>query len=147
MGSKRRGWDDFVISECKEMGGLGLETASFDQPIKILLVDDDEEDYLITRDLLDEIRDKKFDLEWVDNYDEGLEQFSRQQHDVYLLDYRLGARSGLDLLSEARELACGAPIIILTGQGDVEVDPIWSRWDWIPKGWIVPYAILCSRRG
>lgn len=92
------------------------------KPVKVLLVDDDEEDYLITRDLLDDIADRNFDLEWVDNYEDGLKHLQHQVHDVYLLDYRLNARSGIELLNNAREAGSLAPIIMLTGQGDPEVD-------------------------
>ena len=44
-----------------------------DELIKILLVDDDEEDYIITREVLSEIEDRRFDIEWVANYDAALE--------------------------------------------------------------------------
>ncbi len=94
------------------------------QAIRVLLIDDDEEDYLITRDLLDDIPGKRFSLDWVDNYDDGLQRLTRQEHDVYLLDYRLGHRSGLELLTETRPFANQAPVIILTGQGDIEVDEL-----------------------
>ena len=90
--------------------------------IKILLVDDDDDDHVITRNLLSEIEGWHFDLEWVDTYDAALERIRQQEHDVYLLDYRLGARTGLDLLRESLGLGCEAPMILLTGQGDREVD-------------------------
>ncbi len=90
--------------------------------IKILLVDDEDDDYVLTSLVLSEIEDWQFDLEWVDTYDAGLERIRGQEHDVYLLDYRLGERTGLDLLREAVGLGCAAPMILLTGQGDREVD-------------------------
>ncbi|MBD1836713.1 EAL domain-containing protein [Coleofasciculus sp. FACHB-64] len=90
--------------------------------IKVLLIEDDEDDYILTRDLLSEIEREKFDLEWVDSYDAALEKIQMHQHDVYLVDYRLGAHNGLELLQEAISTNCKAPIILLTGQGDREVD-------------------------
>ena len=39
-----------------------------------------------------------------------------------LVDYHLGARNGLQLLSEVVGNGCKTPIILLTGQGDREVD-------------------------
>jgi two-component system cell cycle sensor histidine kinase/response regulator CckA len=92
------------------------------QPLRILLVDDDEDDYVITRDLLTEIKGDKFSLEWVDNYEAALAAMEHNQHDVYLIDYRLGEQTGLELLSEAIENGCIAPLILLTGQGDRAVD-------------------------
>lgn len=92
------------------------------QPIRILLVDDDEDDYLITRDLLAEIERVPHELKWVQSYDEALRTIERRAHDVYLFDYHLGARTGLELLRDARELGCHSPMILLTGQGDQEID-------------------------
>ena len=88
--------------------------------LSILLVEDDEDDYVIIRDLLSEI--EGFELEWVNNYGAALGAMEREEHDVCLLDYRLGERSGLDLLREASVRGYGIPMIILTGRGDREVD-------------------------
>jgi two-component system cell cycle sensor histidine kinase/response regulator CckA len=92
------------------------------QPLRILLVDDDKDDYVITSDLLTEIRGEKFNLEWVDTYEIALTAMAHNQHDVYLIDYRLGEHTGLELISEAIEDGCTAPLILLTGQGDRAVD-------------------------
>ncbi|HEY9872532.1 MAG TPA: PAS domain S-box protein, partial [Candidatus Obscuribacterales bacterium] len=91
-------------------------------PIKVLLVDDDEDDYILTRDWLSEIQRTKFVLEWVASYETALETIKKKQHDVYLLDYRLGTHNGLELLREAIAQGCSSPIILLTGQGDREID-------------------------
>jgi signal transduction histidine kinase len=89
---------------------------------RVLLIEDDEDDYLLTRDLLDEISNQSFDLDWISNYDAGLEALRRGDHDVCLLDYRLGKRNGLELLREAMTLDCRIPIILLTGEGESDVD-------------------------
>ena len=93
-----------------------------DRLIKVLLVDDDEDDYVLTRDWLAETQGAKFELTWVATYGAGLEAIARNQHDVYLCDYRLGEHSGLELLRTAIANGCQAPIILLTGQGDHAVD-------------------------
>ena len=90
--------------------------------LKVLLVEDDEDDYIITRDFLAEIRGENFDLDWVENYETGLEAIRKDQHAVYLVDYRLGKDNGLQLLREAIARGCMAPIILLTGLGDHKVD-------------------------
>jgi two-component system, cell cycle sensor histidine kinase and response regulator CckA len=87
-------------------------------PLQILLVDDDEDDRALTSDLVSQIRlPRRAELEWASSYEAGLEALGRKASDVCLLDYRLGARDGLDLLSEARSRGCICPIVILTGQG------------------------------
>lgn len=90
--------------------------------LRILLVDDDEDDYLLVRNMLSEALPSRHQLEWLSTYDAGLEAMKQGQHDVYLLDYRLDRGNGLELLQEAIESGCRAPIIFLTGHGDYEID-------------------------
>ncbi len=90
--------------------------------IHILLVDDDYEDYLITRTRLQQIKDQQYELDWVDGFDKGFTNIMEGQHDVYLLDYRLGAKNGLELMQNVIAAGCEAPLILLTGQGDREID-------------------------
>lgn len=91
------------------------------ETINILLVDDDEEDYMITRDAIADV-DRKYHLEWVPSYEEGAKVIAENRHHVYLIDYRLGGESGLDLIRSARNKGCTAPLILMTGQGDIEID-------------------------
>jgi two-component system CheB/CheR fusion protein len=92
------------------------------QPIRVLLAEDDEDDYLLARDLMEEIPGNPFHMEWASTYDAVLTAMERNQHDAYLLDYRLGHRNGLELLREAQGRGCQGPVILLTGQGDHDVD-------------------------
>jgi PAS domain S-box-containing protein len=91
-------------------------------PIRILLIDDDEDDYCLTRELLGEMTSGGFELDWVPEYEAALEAICRGTYDVCLLDYRLGPRTGLDLLREARQQGCSLPVILLTGQSEREID-------------------------
>ena len=90
--------------------------------IRVLLVEDDEDDYIITRDLLSGAQGAQFRLDWVRTYEAALEALEAQRHDVWLVDYRLGAYSGLDLVRQVTARDHAAPIIVLTGQGSYEVD-------------------------
>ena len=91
-------------------------------PIKILLVDDDQEDYAITRDLLTENNPRAYQIEWVSGFDRALAIMSERQHDVYLIDFWLGSHNGLELLKKAQALGNSVPMILLTGLGDEAVD-------------------------
>ncbi len=90
--------------------------------VNVLLIDNDEDDYILICHLLTEIAGVKFNLDWMQSYQTGLEKIALKQHHVYLVDYRLGSHSGLDLLQAATELGCQAPIILLTGQQAREID-------------------------
>ncbi|WP_437579593.1 ATP-binding protein [Sorangium sp. So ce887] len=93
-----------------------------DSEIKILLVDDDEVDHLVTRRLLREVSRTRYDVTWVSTSDEALEALLAGGYDVCLLDFRLDARTGLEVVHEANHLGCAIPIIMLTGVGDEAID-------------------------
>jgi len=91
-------------------------------PVRVLLVDDDEDDFIITRDLIAEIGRSRYRLDWISDYATALATLQRQEHDVCLLDYRLGEKTGLDLICQTRRLPLCPPMILLTGRGDQELD-------------------------
>jgi signal transduction histidine kinase len=93
-----------------------------DTPVRVLLIDDDRDDFLLTRDLFGEMPAGRYHLDWVADYDSGLAAIRAGKHDVYLLDFRLGEKTGLDLLAEARRRDAAGPVILLTGQSIGEVD-------------------------
>lgn len=90
--------------------------------IKILLVEDDEGDYFLFKETLKDINHNKYELTWASTYEEGVRLIANKEHDIYFFDYRLGAKTGLDLISEAIEMELEAPIIILTGLKNKEAD-------------------------
>src|ERR1700730_1208041 len=93
-----------------------------DQSIKILIVDDDEDDFYIISDYIRGIHPSRFVLHWCFNYLEALEHMKNHNYDLYFVDYRLGVKTGLDLLKEAISLHCDEPIVLLTGKGNYKVD-------------------------
>ncbi|MEX1034281.1 MAG: ATP-binding protein, partial [Cellvibrionaceae bacterium] len=90
--------------------------------VKLLLVEDDEDDYILARDLLDEIARDQYTLEWAPSSAEGRAALARNEHDVCLMDYRLGQEDGLSLLKQAPDLGFNAPIIMLTAQDNTTLD-------------------------
>ncbi|MBD2464714.1 EAL domain-containing protein [Oscillatoria sp. FACHB-1407] len=91
-------------------------------PIRVLVIEDDEDDFIITQGLFAEIQHSRFSLDWVNTDDAALEIILKNQHDVYLVDYRLGSTTGLELIQTAIASGCKAPMILVTGQGDLDVD-------------------------
>ena len=92
------------------------------EQVKILIVEDDEDDFILARELLEEIDSFEFDIEWAANYDIGIEKICEFRHDIYLIDFRLGSKTGIDLIKEAISKDCRNPMILLTGQDSRETD-------------------------
>ncbi len=90
--------------------------------LRLLLVEDDEDDYLITRGLLAAQSRMRFELDWRAAYEDGLAEIRRRRHDAYLIDYRLGQHTGLELVREGFGTGPRAPVILLTGQDDYQID-------------------------
>lgn len=93
-----------------------------ENPTRVLLIDDDEDDHFIFRDLLLAIPREKFDLTWRSSFSTGRDALFSESYDVCFLDYRLGPQTGLDLLRDAVANHVKTPMILLTGYGEHEVD-------------------------
>ncbi len=90
--------------------------------VRILIVDDDEEDFIITGDYIRHIPGTSFRIDWCYKYDEALQHMLQRNYDLYFVDYRMGAKSGVDLLREALSHNCAEPVVLLTGAGNYRVD-------------------------
>src|SRR5690606_23284726 len=82
---------------------------------------------LLTKEYLTDSTNFKFELAWIRDTEEARQQMISGNHDVILIDYRLGAETGLDLIQYAQKKGVLTPCILLTGQGDLKVDIDASR--------------------
>lgn len=89
---------------------------------RILIVEDDQDDFLIIEACIKDIPDKKFEIDWCYDYQEALNHIDRDRYDICFVDYLLGEKTGLDLLREAIGMGYQAPLVLLTGIGNREVD-------------------------
>jgi signal transduction histidine kinase len=121
---------------------------SFDL-IKILLVEDDEDDFMIISEFLSRVKNQKFELDWAKNFDEGISKASTIEHDLCIVDYFLGAHTGIEFIDEYIRRGFKEPIIILTGQGDFDIDMLAMEKgavDYIDKNQIDPVLLERSIR-
>tara|TARA_R110002110_G_scaffold1761_11_gene7736 strand:- start:3301 stop:4233 length:933 start_codon:yes stop_codon:yes gene_type:complete len=117
--------------------------------IRVLMLDDNEEDYRITRKQLAEIRRERYELDWTSDNAEALTAMTNNSYDVYIIDYLLGPKTGLDVLKEAISQGCVKPVIILTGVEDWVVDNNVMEAgaaDYLVKGEITPEVLERSIR-
>ncbi len=92
--------------------------------LRILLLEDDEGDYFICKWNLHDAYHESLKLTWASSFDEGLELALNSSFDVYLVDYRLGEKSGIDWLVELtkKNKKQLPPAILLTGISNAEID-------------------------
>ena len=117
--------------------------------IRVLLVEDDEDDYTITKDMLTGQDRARFEIEWCSDFKAALDTIGEERHDVYLIDYRLGSNTGLELVREAFAFRPRAPVVMLTGQSDYEIDleaSALGATDFLLKQELNPYALERSIR-
>ncbi len=88
----------------------------------VLLIEDDEEDYILLQRLLAKVPHQRYKVLWEQRPEHGLAHMQRDDHDICLVDYRLGAASGIDVLKEARKQGYTRPIIMLTGASEGNID-------------------------
>ncbi len=116
---------------------------------KILIVDDDEDDFFITSTMLIGLDYYKFQISWSATFKAAIDQLRQNNYDLVLADYRLGARTGVDLIEEAVANDIDIPIILLTGKGNIEIDKnAMSRgaYDYLIKSDISPQSLERSIR-
>ena len=112
-------------------------------------MDDDQGDFEMIRVMLSQAEHGRFRVDWVATYEEALDAFEKDEHDVYFVDYYLEDHTGLDLLTEAQRRGVSAPLIMLTGRGSRAVDMKAleaGAADYLVKGLIDPAALERSIR-
>ncbi len=92
-----------------------------EQSWRILHIDDDKEDYLLARAMLAEVREPKIEIEWAASYEDGRAKLDASLYDAVLVDYDLGAETGLQIIEEFSP-RYPAPLILYTGRGSRDVD-------------------------
>ncbi len=99
-----------------------MESVRGETTLRVLVVEDDEDDYLVMQRMLRRAFGDAATLTWVDRYAVALSVMQPGTHDLYLIDYRLGAYNGVDLLHVLRQRGDTTPAILLTGIDDYGVD-------------------------
>lgn len=91
-------------------------------PIKMLLIDSDENNFYLMHLLLDRLHDHYYQLEWIDNYEDGLTALNTGKYDIYLVNYNLNRYNGSIFLKNAVKAGCNDPIIILSNRYNKKTD-------------------------
>ena len=92
-----------------------------DRRIKILLIEDNEDDALLVRESLLEVAGSKFEIICVKRLKEGLKKIEEEGTDLVLLDLSLPDSAGIDTFIRVHEAASDIPIVLLTNLEDQDL--------------------------
>ena len=94
-----------------------------EKKLNILLLEDEENDHLLIREMLGKAYGAGFHLDWASSYAQGEYLVSVNRYDAFLVDYQLNSQlTGIDWVNAAlKKLGSKCPpAILLTGQPDVQ---------------------------
>jgi diguanylate cyclase (GGDEF)-like protein len=86
--------------------------------LRVLHIDDDEEDAMIFGKVLARLKGLKFQLSSAHNFEMGLKLAREGDFDLHFVDLRLGGASGLELMKQALRDQPNRAFVIITGAGD-----------------------------
>ncbi|HML05475.1 MAG TPA: response regulator [Methanobacterium sp.] len=89
--------------------------------IKVLLIEDNDADARLIKEMFKEISKPKYELIHFINLQEGLKALDKDTFDILLLDLSLPDSKGLETFEKAHEYDPKIPIVILSGLDDEEV--------------------------
>ncbi len=91
----------------------------------VILIEDDDDDYILTKDLLESVSGTDYELTWCSSLDTARELLggaATPHFDACLVDYRLGSSDGLEVLRYFASHELDIPCIMLTGRADAAAD-------------------------
>ncbi len=119
------------------------------QAIHVLMIEDDEDDALLTSSALAEINHRRFEVLPAKSLEEGLFCLEHNPADVVLLDLSLPDSRGLDTLLAVRRHEAEVPVVVLTGLSDeaIAIEALkHGAQDYLVKGTLSGDAIRRSIR-
>jgi PAS domain S-box-containing protein len=90
--------------------------------LRVLIVEDDEDDYIIIKHYLNKISSAAYEVFWTNTYEDAVKDILADAHDIYLIDHFLGKGEGVEIIETVRSQNFYKPLILLTGAGNREVD-------------------------
>jgi diguanylate cyclase (GGDEF)-like protein len=117
--------------------------------VKLLIVDDDEDDLYLITDALSEVCNTRYSVTTASSALAAMNELAKDTFDVIFSDYRLGTVTGIDFINHVRAARIDTPIILLTGIADQIIDEAALKAgasDFVPKTSVNPDVLDRSVR-
>ncbi|MBN7810306.1 PAS domain S-box protein [Algoriphagus sp. H41] len=119
------------------------------EEIKILLIEDDEDDAFLVREYLSDVKNFSCVLDWEPNPERGKSKILNGKYDLFLIDFYLGKSTGLSIIDFIHKNRILTPAILLTGRNDAQIDvdaSMAGAFDYLVKGDLRPDILERSIR-
>ena len=97
-----------------------LNLLRYEQPIRVLLVDDEQPMLDLTKEFLEQ-EEEAFQVDTTLSAKDALQKLLEGDYDVVVSDYRMPVMDGLEFLSQLRKKDRTIPFIFFTGRGGEEI--------------------------
>ena len=108
----------YSTEDAKRQNGESREFYS--NNLRILHVDDNEQDHELTHYKLKRLADD-LEIEWVKSGQQALKKLENGRYNCVLSDFQMPEMDGLEFLSALRDAGNHTPFVFLTGQGNEEI--------------------------
>jgi PAS domain S-box-containing protein len=119
------------------------------EEIKILLIEDDEDDAFLVQEFLSDVKNFICILDWEPNPELGKQKILAGSYDLFLIDFYLGKSTGLSIIDFIQENDILTPAVLLTGRNDAQIDvdaSVAGAFDYLVKGDLRPDILERSIR-
>ncbi|HSF52931.1 MAG TPA: ATP-binding protein [Algoriphagus sp.] len=119
------------------------------EEIKILLIEDDEDDAFLIKEYLSDVKNFVCELDWEPNPELGKLKALKGNYDLFLIDFYLGKSTGLSIIDFIQKNKILTPAILLTGRNDAQIDveaSMAGAFDYLVKGDLRPNILERSIR-
>ncbi len=90
--------------------------------MRLLVLDDDSEDFELARTLLQMSSSYRFQVDWANSLDQAMQRLDEYSYDGFLIDYHIGNASGIEFVQELKRRNVDKPMLLVTGHNDTELD-------------------------
>lgn len=91
-------------------------------PVRILFVDDTKEEFILIRELLNDVEGMEFEFQWASDMATAMQAIQSSRFDVCFVDYYLGKDNGLAFTREAIAQGILTPFILMSGQKNQQIN-------------------------
>nr|WP_321980687.1 ATP-binding protein [uncultured Cohaesibacter sp.] len=113
-----------ALSEAASVDMFSEEQLPIEKTLRVLVLEDDETDFLITKKALLYLDSYRVDLDWVTSVSDAVIAARKTHYDVVLVDFWIGVETGVAAINAFGDINSNSVVILLTGMPGEDVQKI-----------------------